>query len=88
MKIISLTITSKLPKEFKELYSGGCLTPENKLYFGWRGKPHSNMCFAVGNAMQKGLLLLNNAEYDEIVLHIDADYTETGNPEKISIKKS
>lgn len=87
MHSITLKITSKLPPEHKGKYSGGCLTPDNKLYFGWRGPANSNLCFSVGNAVQKAMLLLSTANYDEVILDIDAEFTETRKPEKLVITK-
>jgi hypothetical protein len=80
-----LKITSKVPKQYKGTYSGVCLTEEGDLYFGMRGPVNGNLCFAVGNCVQKAIPLFQRHGYDEVILDIDAEFTEYKQPAKLKI---
>lgn len=89
MKTAILIITGKVPKEHRESYSGVCLYKDEEgkesLYFGWRGPINSNLCFPHGNCVQKAIILMDRHKYDEVILEIDAEFTEYKQAKKIKI---
>lgn len=81
---ITLTITKRVPKDYRTLYPACCLA-DGEFYFGWKDK--SATIFPLGQALQKALILMSQNACRSVRLIIEPTFSDTGKQEELLIQR-
>jgi hypothetical protein len=84
-KQITLTITKRVPKDYRVYYPAVCLA-DGEFYFGWKDK--SATIFPLGQAIQKAMILMSQNACNSVRLVIEKEFSDTGKQEELVINRA